>query len=113
MKKSELKALINEVIEEMAGPKKLNASKRKAKAASKGYTLKPSPDPVMNGEMELRVKGKVVAHLWYDQFPGEHPEHEKNVIYAIYPSDNEYAEFDTTIEDVAKWIIDQKAWTWQ
>lgn len=112
MKKSELKALINEVIQEMAGPKKLNVSKRKAKAASKGYTLKPSPDPVMNGEMELRVKGKVVAHLWYDEWPEEHPNHKKAVSYMLYPSENEYAEYDKTIEDVVKWIIDKKAWTW-
>jgi hypothetical protein len=72
MKKSELKQLIKEVIQEIweKSPKRVT-SKRKIKAASKPWTLKPSNDPIMNGEMELRVKGKVVASLWPSPEDGE------------------------------------------
>jgi hypothetical protein len=105
MNKSELRALIKETIEEMAKAKKPIKTARKAKAAAKGYTLKPSPDPIMDGEMELRVRGKVVATLW----PSEQLEGE--TCYMLFPSESEYGTM-ASIEDTAKSIVKDKEWTW-
>jgi hypothetical protein len=104
MTRSELKKLISETIQEMAKTPKRKAPVRKAKAASKGYTLKPNPDPIMDGEMELRVKGKVVAVLWTDE-SGD------GTNYMLFPSENEYGGTTGSIEEVAKWIVDHEAWT--
>lgn len=97
MKKSELKQPVTEVMAEMSRPnKKKVVPKRKPRAASKTYSLVPAPDPLLPGEMELRVKGKLIASL----FPS--PEDGANQIrYVNHADDSEYG-CDGPIEAVAK-----------
>jgi hypothetical protein len=104
MKKSQLKTLIREVIQEAGKTPRKVISKRKPLAARKPYTLLPPKDPLFDGEMELKVRGKVVASLWPSPEDGE-----GQIRYMTYPQENEYG-CDGPIEDVAKWIVDTKQW---
>lgn len=101
MKRSELKQLISETIAEMAKTPKQMAPNRKTIAAKKPYSLKLSPDPIIPGEMDLKVRGKLVATLWKQG---------NNVGYMIFPSENEYVIYDDDIEKVAKGIYTTQQW---
>jgi hypothetical protein len=101
MTKNELKQLIGETIQEMAETPKRVAPNRKTMAAKKPYSLKPSTDPIIPGEMDLKVRGKLVATLW---------KQENKVGFMIFPSELEYLSANGNIENVAKWIYTTQQW---
>lgn len=107
MKKSELKQLIREAIDEMAPMKKpstkyKNALAKKASsgASNKPYKLMPAEDPLFDGEQEMFIKGQKVASIHQDDKTG-------NFVVAIYRSkftetENEYEINGKSFDDVAK-----------